>query len=88
MTREASTTLPTMEGAGVKRDISVRKRRRQVHLWFSEREYEWLRSEATEHDETVSAVVRRLISLHREQLKRASTDEAERPGPASRLHKE
>ncbi len=38
-----------------------RTRRRQVHLWLSEREYAWVRAHAAANDETLSATLRRLV---------------------------
>jgi hypothetical protein len=40
-------------------------RHRQLHLWITDYDYLLLREQADEGKETMSAVVRRLIKLHR-----------------------
>ena len=40
-----------------------RVRRRQVHFWLSEREYDWLRLLAATNDETISGMVRRVLRM-------------------------
>ena len=40
-------------------------RHRQLHLWITEHDYLLLRDLADERKETLSAVIRRLIKLHR-----------------------
>lgn len=40
-----------------------RTRRRQVHIWLSDREYNCLRALAENEDETLSATLRRLLKL-------------------------
>jgi hypothetical protein len=40
-------------------------RHRQLHLWITDYDYLLLREQADENKETMSAVVRRLIKLHR-----------------------
>jgi hypothetical protein len=39
----------------------LRSRRRQVHIWLSEREYFCVQQLAEANDETISAVLRRLL---------------------------
>jgi hypothetical protein len=39
---------------------STRRRKRQVHVFLSDREYEWLRNQALMRDDTISNVVRGL----------------------------
>jgi hypothetical protein len=39
----------------------LRSRRRQVHIWLSEREYLRVQRLAESHDETISGVLRRLL---------------------------
>ena len=63
--------------------------RHQIHIWLSEHQYAWLRREADESDQTVSAVVRRLVNLHRTHLTRASSRDAiHLVSRTSPLHKE
>lgn len=38
-----------------------RTRRRQVHLWLSEREYQWLTGLAQVQEETLSAALRKMV---------------------------
>lgn len=48
-----------------------RHRGHQIHLWVSTPEYEWLKLAATETDETVSSLVRRVLRRHRLRLEAA-----------------
>jgi hypothetical protein len=41
------------------------ERHRQLHLWITEHDYSLLRELAHERQETLSAVIRRLIKMHR-----------------------
>jgi hypothetical protein len=41
------------------------ERHRQLHLWITEHDYSLLREMAQERQETLSAVIRRLIKMHR-----------------------
>jgi hypothetical protein len=41
--------------------FAKRTRRRQVHIWLSDREYAWLRSVARDHDESLSGTIRRVL---------------------------
>lgn len=50
------------------------KRSRQVHMWLTEGEYSWLKSEASESDDTISAVIRRIIRAHRSNVVASSHD--------------
>ncbi len=38
---------------------------RQLHLWVSDHDYSRLRELAREHRESLSAIIRRLIKVHR-----------------------
>lgn len=43
------------------RDLpSTRRRKRQVHIFLSDREYDWLRNQALMRDDTISNTVREL----------------------------
>ena len=53
------------EDPTLKRERFVRTGLRSTHIRFSYRQYEWLRSQAQEHDETLAGVVRRLVDRHR-----------------------
>ena len=61
--------------AASRRTNGFRGRRRQVHIWLSELEYEWLRAEAKEVGESLSGLIRNLINAHLAQPLRPSRDE-------------
>lgn len=44
-------------------------RQRQLHLWLNETEYQVLRDLAGVHDETISALVRRLVRAHHHRMR-------------------
>jgi hypothetical protein len=52
-------------------------RQRQLHLWLNETEYEVLRDLAGMHDETVSALVRRLVRAHHHRMREARLEGAQ-----------
>lgn len=56
--RTESQAAVTVEAAPV---MAMRTRRRQVHLWLSEREYTWVRTRAVANDESISATLRHLV---------------------------
>jgi len=61
------------------RSTSVRKQRQhQMHIWISQAEYKRLQEEALHCGETVSMVVRRLISTLQTRLADATPDPAGR----------
>jgi hypothetical protein len=67
--------------------IRTAKRSRQVHLWLTEGEYEWLMSEAEASDDTISAVIRRILRVYRSNAV-ISSHQASRPvTPSSQVHK-
>jgi hypothetical protein len=49
-------------------------RQRQLHLWLNESEYQVLRDLAGVHDETVSALVRRLVRAHHHRMREGRLD--------------
>jgi hypothetical protein len=48
--------LPEPHGARL-----TRTRRRQIHIWLSEREYEWLRHVAELNDQSASELIRSVL---------------------------
>jgi hypothetical protein len=62
----------TMTNNAPRRHKAARIRRRQVHIWLSHHDYEWLKEESRERDESVSGVVKSLVRIHRSLRKRAS----------------
>ena len=56
--------------ASPRRDRAQGYRRRQVHIWISHEDYDWLCVEAEVNDQTISSTVRRII---RSQRARANT---------------
>lgn len=62
-------------------------RGRNVGVWLSLEDYEWLQSEATKHSVTVSALLRAMIVDAREEfndLQRGSAPRCERSGEAGK----
>ena len=45
-----------------------------IEMWLTEGEYSWLKSEASESDDTISAVIRRIIRAHRSNVVASSHD--------------
>jgi len=68
---------------------TLRKRRgHQMHIWLSPHEYARLKDAAEKNGETVSAIIRRLITEHRSKLSHASASSAiDLVTRASHLHK-
>jgi|RhiMetStandDraft_4_1073278.scaffolds.fasta_scaffold352050_2 hypothetical protein len=68
---------------------TLRKRRgHQMHIWLSPHDYARLKDAAEKNGETVSAIVRRLITEHRRNLSHATPrDVIHFVTRASHLHK-
>ena len=55
-----------------RRQKATRIKRQQIHIWLSQQDYEWLKEESRERDESVSGVVRHLVRTQRLLRKQAS----------------
>ena len=52
----------------------TRTRRRQVHIWLSQREYDWVRRVAADRDQSLSELIRSvLVNLRSSSLAPSST---------------
>ena len=62
--------------------------RRQVHVWLSKRDYDWIKAEAEELEESLSGLLRRLVRASRLQqggaLRSAELPLASRLSPEGR----
>jgi hypothetical protein len=56
----------------VKSPIVRRTRRRQVHIWLSDREFEWIQGLAAERDQKVSEAIRTLLVSFRQSVQRTA----------------
>ncbi|HLG60163.1 MAG TPA: hypothetical protein VI485_32780 [Vicinamibacterales bacterium] len=65
-----------------------RSRQHQVHLWLSRSEYASLRQEAAARGETMSNVVRRLITTHQARATHSTSHPVVRAvSPTPRVHR-
>jgi len=66
---------------------SVRRDRHQYKMWFTSPEREQLRARAREHDEKLSAYIRRRLGLSVPQPGPAPSADKREPSHVRRLHK-